>query len=177
MRRQRRERLRGGALSRPVVGIFSTPAGFEYRKPVRRDQIFQFGTRTGGIKRRVFDEPDAFACSSCTDGVRPGFHEFQRRGIGCQAIGNNPFHRRIGRAGEECPRLADVTAQNWCRYGHDADMELSLPPVQIGVSRMCICRKYPETGIVACFHEIRLLHGRCRSYQAVFQCVRSWRNW
>jgi hypothetical protein len=65
----------GHALARPVIGVLPAAPGGEDRQTVGVVQIGRPGRYAGRVKRRVFQQPDAFARPTGRDVGHPRLHE------------------------------------------------------------------------------------------------------
>src|SRR5690606_25201373 len=81
----------GDALPRSVIGILPAAPRLKHRK-ARLQQILGPGTGSGGIKRRMLDQPDGFIRRASGYGGDPAFHEAFGFRVAGQAAAVYPFN-------------------------------------------------------------------------------------
>ena len=83
----------GDPLTRAMIGVLATPAGREHREAGRRQQVLGARAGTGGVERRVLEQPAQLRRATGADRLDPLLHDGQRVGIGNRLVADPPLHR------------------------------------------------------------------------------------
>ena len=103
----------GDALARPVIGPLPAAPGAVDRQQGGVGQIGILGAGSGGIERRVLQQPDQLAGAGMADSLDTRLHRRYRLGIGHRHRADPPFGAAVG-TGRAC-------------YGH-GDLLSAAPP-------------------------------------------------
>ena len=152
------------ALARTVIGELAAAAGDVDRK-ARLDQLLRPRRGAGGVKRRVLEEPDEFACLASRDRRGTGRHGGERARVVDGRVAHEPLDRRRAGGGKKANRqiaarvdtLSNAVGRREYRTG---------PPSQTT----------PGAGLVGaranCY-----IGAVARRLTACSPHMRSWRNW
>ena len=81
-------------LARPVVGVLAAAAGRVDREAISLQQIAGIGAGTGGVHRRMFQQPNQLRRGAASDGGDPRLHFGDGGGIVDRQVADPPF--RLG---------------------------------------------------------------------------------
>ena len=88
----------GDPLARAVIGVLAAAAGREHREAGRCQQVLGACAGTGGVERRVLEQPAQFWRPAGADRLDPLLHRGQGGGIGDRMTADPPLDRLRGHA-------------------------------------------------------------------------------